>query len=79
MKYISSSDLKDAYEIEQFNKFWDEVRSSEAVVVSVSDNSDLYELSDSSILVVLSENLNDKMIIFDKQDSNRIINKISNI
>lgn len=79
MKYISSSDLKDAYEIEQFNKFWDDVRSNEAVVVSVSDNSDLYELSDSSILVVLSENLNDKMIIFDKQDSNRIINKISNI
>lgn len=78
MKYISISDLKDAYEIEKFNNFWDYVRTSEVVVVSVSEGTDLYELSDSSILIILSENLNEKMIIFDKQDSMRIINRIEN-
>lgn len=78
MKCIVLSDLKDAYEIERFNAFWNYVRSSEVVVVGVSEGTDLYELSDSSIIVVLSENLNDKMIVFDKQDSMRIINKIEN-
>lgn len=75
MKYISSSELKDAYEIQQFNKFWDDVKY-EVVVVSISDNADLYELSDGLILVVLIENLDDKIIVFDVQDTKKIENKI---
>ena len=76
MRYVSSSDLKDAYEIQQFNQFWDDVKD-EVVVVSISDNADLYELSDNFILVVLIENLDNKMIVFDVQDAKKIKNKIS--
>lgn len=76
MQYISSADLSDAYELEQFDKFFNEVKTNEAVVVSVSDNADLYELSDDSILVVLIERLNEKMIVFDKQDKRKIVSII---
>lgn len=76
MKYIASSELKDAYEIRQFNQFWNDVKD-EVVVVSISDNADLYELSDDFILVVLIENLGDKIIVFDVQDAKKIENKIT--
>lgn len=76
MQYISSKDLLDAYELERFNKFFGEIKINEAVVVSVSDNADLYELSDDSVLVVLIERLNEKMIVFDKQDKRKIISAI---
>lgn len=77
MRCIVLSHLRDAYEISQFNEFWDYVTNDETVVVSVTDNSNLYELSDDSTLLVLSSDLNDKMIIFDKQDKNKILNKLS--
>ena len=76
MQYISSADLSDAYELEQFDKFFNEVKTNDAVVVSVSDNADLYELSDDSILVVLIERLNEKMVVFDKQDKRKIVSLI---
>lgn len=76
MRFVSLSEQKDAYEMQQFNSFWEEVKNNESVVVAINDNSDLYELSDDSTLVVLSEDLNNKMIIFDKQDSQKILNKI---
>ena len=74
MRCVSLSEQKDAYEMQQFNSFWEEVKNNESVVVAI--NSNLYELSDDSTLVVLSEDLNNKMIIFDKQDSQKILNKI---
>lgn len=77
MRCIVLSRLRDAYEISQFNEFWDYVANEEVVVVSVTDNSNLYELSDDSTLLVLSADLNDKMIIFDKQDKNKILSKMS--
>lgn len=73
MQYISSQDLSDAYELECFNNFFNKVKLSEAVVVSISDNADLYELSDDSILVVLIERLNERMIVFDKQDKRKLL------
>ena len=76
MRCVSLSEQKDAYETQQFNSFWEEVKNNESVVVAINDNSNLYELSDDSTLVVLSEDLNNKMIIFDKQDSQKILNKI---
>ena len=76
MQYISSVDLSDAFEIEKFNKFFDEVKSNEAVVVSVSDNADLYELSHDSILIVLIEKINEKILVFDKQDKRKILSLI---
>lgn len=76
MRCVSLSEQNDAYEMQQFNSFWEEVKNNESVVVAINDNSNLYELSDDSTLVVLSEDLNNKMIIFDKQDSQKILNKI---
>lgn len=78
MRYISLSKLTDAYEIEQFNRFWNEIKNNEAVVVSINDNTDLYEISNdiSTIIIVLSEDLNNRMIIFDVQDGSKLINKI---
>lgn len=76
MRCVSLSEQMDAYEMQQFNSFWEEVKNNESVVVAINDNSNLYELSDDSTLVVLSEDLNNKMIIFDKQDSQKILNKI---
>lgn len=75
MRYVSLSDLKDAYEIQQFNQFWNDVKD-EVVVVSISDNADLYELSDGLILIVLIETLDNKMFVFDVQDAKKIENKI---
>lgn len=77
MRCYVLSRLKDAYEIEQFNGFWDYVIHDEAVVVGITEDSNLYELSDDSTLVILHGNLNDRMIIFDKQDKRGILSKIS--
>lgn len=76
MQYISSLDLTDAYEVEKFQNFFNSVKIDEAVVVSVSDNADLYELSTDSILIVLIERLNEKMIVFDKQDKRKLLSII---
>lgn len=76
MQYISSQDLSDAYELECFNNFFNEIKVNETVVVSISDNADLYELSDDSVLVVLIERLNEKMIVFDKQDKRKLLSII---
>jgi hypothetical protein len=76
MKYISSADLKDAYENEQFNGFWDEIKQNESIIVSVSDNADLYEIGEDSTLIVMVENINNRMIVFDKQDKRKVISMI---
>ena len=39
-------------------------------------NADLYELSEDCILIVLVENLNEKIFVFDMQDGKKIIRKI---
>lgn len=78
MKFISDKDLKDAFEIEQFNKFWNDTKNNEAVVVSITDNADLYELNEECILIVLIENLGEKLAVFDIQDGKKIVSKILN-
>lgn len=79
MQYISSLDLSDAYEIERFHGFFLNVKTSEPVIVSVSDNADLYELGGDSILVVLIERLNEEIIVFDKQDKRKLLSIIEKI
>ena len=76
MKFVSDKDLKDTFEIERFNKFWNNVKSNEAVVVSITDNADLYELNEECILIVLIENLGEKLVVFDIQDGKKIVSKI---
>ena len=78
MKFISDKDLKDAFEIEKFNKFWNDTKNNEAVVVSITDNADLYELNEECILIVLIENLGEKLAVFDIQDGKKIVSKILN-
>lgn len=76
LRVISLADLSDAYEVQSFNRFWDSVTQGESVVVSINDDTDLYEWGDDNTLLVLSKNLNDRMIIFDKQDKVKIVNAI---
>ena len=78
LKYLSASKTVDAYEDEKFSKFFDNIKNNEAVVTSINDNTDLYELSESSIVVILYEDLTDKFIIFDIQDAKKIENLIAN-
>ena len=79
MRYISLSELTDVVDIDCFNRFWDNVKNNEAVVVSITDVSDLYELNEDSILIILVEKIDDKMIIFDSQDARKILNQINDI
>lgn len=74
MLYVSSTNLKDAYEVEQFSAFFERIKSEEAVIVSVSDDADLYEVD--SILIVLIEKLNEKIVLFDKQDKRKVLSLI---
>lgn len=76
MRYINSSDLDDSLDIEKFNEFWNNIRDNETIVVSVTEDSDLYELSDDSLLVIFVEKINEKIIVFDLQDAKKIINLI---
>lgn len=78
MRYINSEDLSDAFDVECFNRFWEKVRNEEAIVVSVSEGSDLYELSENSVLIVLIEKLDSKILVFDSQDAKKIIKMINN-
>lgn len=79
MRYISSSELTDAFDIECFDRFWDKVRDNEVIVVSVAEGSDLYELSDDSVLLILVEKIDEKLLVFDVQDAKKIIRQINNI
>jgi hypothetical protein len=77
MRYISSKELTDALDVECFDKFWNKIRDDETVVVSVSEYSDLYELSNDSVLIILVEKIDEKMLVFDMQDAKKIIRQIS--
>lgn len=79
MRYISLSELTDAVDIDCFNRFWDNVKNNEAVIVSITEGSDLYELNEDSILIILVEKIDDKMLIFDSQDARKIMNHINDI
>lgn len=79
MRYISLSELTDAVDIDCFNRFWDNVKNNEAVIVSITEGSDLYELNEDSILIILVEKIDDKMLIFDSQDARKIVNHINDI
>ena len=78
MRYISLADLTDALDIDYFNRFWEKVRDNDAIVVSIAEGSDLYELSDGSILLILVEKIDEKMLVFDLQDAKKIIRQINN-
>lgn len=76
MRYISSSELMNALDIECFNNFWNTIRNNETIVVSISEDSDLYELSDDSILIIFIEKIDEKLLVFDIQDAKKILRKV---
>lgn len=79
MRYVSLSELTDAVDIDCFERFWDNVKNNEAVIVSITEGSDLYELNEDSILIILVEKIDNKMLIFDSQDARKIMNHINDI
>lgn len=79
MRYISSNELTDALDIECFNIFWNEIKDNETIVVSVAEGSDLYELNDDSVLIILVEKIDEKLLVFDIQDAKKIMKRINNI
>ena len=76
MRYISLNELTDSLDIECFNEFWDRVVNNEAVIVSISEDANLYELSDDNVLLITIEKIDNKMFVFDTQDSRKIIKQI---
>jgi hypothetical protein len=77
LKYISSNSCDKEEDKIKFNKLFKQIRER-AVIVSIDDNTDLYELEDNSV-VILYEDLSDKFIIFDVQDQNNINNILKGI
>lgn len=67
MKYIALSDNKNEKDIESFNKLWNRIIEEGANITSISEECDLCEIDDVCILTF--SDLNDKMFIFDLQDS----------
>lgn len=67
MKYISLSDNKNKKDIESFNKLWNRIIEEGASITPISEECDLCEIDDVCILTY--SDLNDKMFIFDLQDS----------
>lgn len=72
LRYISTSDLSDAADKDAFDTFFNSVRHDEAVVVSINDNTDMYELSENAVVVVLHETQTAKYILFDLQDVRKV-------
>lgn len=73
LKYFSNQgETEDSIELDIFNKLFDSIKSEEQCVVSINDNTDLYECSDDSIVIVLYSELSGKYIIFDVQDTMKI-------
>lgn len=79
LRYFSLKDADGDLEIDGFNKTFDFIKNCENLVVSINDNTELYELRESYNIVVLYEDLTDKFIIFDvenKREIDRMINKM---
>ena len=75
LRYISSADLVDAISKDAFDNFFNRVKS-EAVVVSFDDNTDMYEVGEDSLVIILHDSLKAKYILFDIQDAKKIENMI---
>lgn len=78
LRYLSSIDLSDALQKDSFDKFYSKVKTEENVVLSFSDNTDLYEISGDCLVIILHETARGKFIIFDIQDAKKIENLVLN-
>ena len=78
LRYLSSSDISDAIQKDAFDAFYKNTREQNAVIVSFDDNTDMYEVCDDSLVIVLHENEKARYIIFDIQDAKKIENFVFN-
>ena len=78
LRYLSSVDIQDAIQKDAFDTFYKNLREHETMVISFDDDTDMYELSDSSLIIVVHENKNGKYLIFDVQDAKKIENLVFN-
>lgn len=76
LRYISNADLSDAISKDSFDNFFNEIKSSEAVVVSFNDNTDMYEVGEDNVVIIIHDSLKAKYILFDIQDAKKIENMI---
>lgn len=76
LRYYRLKDAVDGIEIEKFNNAFDYIRENENLVFNINDNTAIYELKESNNIVVLYEDLADKFIIFDKENSLEIENML---
>lgn len=72
LRYISTTDLSDAQDKDAFDTFFNSVRRDEAIVVSINDNTDMYELSENAVVIILHETQSAKYILFDLQDTRKV-------
>ena len=72
LRYISTADLNDAQDKDAFDAFFNSVRHDEAIVVSINDNTDMYELSENAVVIILHETQSAKYILFDLQDVRKV-------
>lgn len=68
LRYISDKEGLDAIELDSFNKVWNEIKDNNAIITSIDDNTDLYEIEENSVVLALHEELNIRYILFDIQD-----------
>lgn len=74
LRYYCLKDAADGLEIEKFNSLFNHIRDNENLVFNINDNTAIYELKESNNIVVLYEDLTDKFIIFDKENSREVEN-----
>lgn len=72
LRYYCLKDAADGIEVEKFNRLFDNIRENENFVFNINDNTAIYELKESNNVVVLYEDLTDKFIIFDKENSREV-------
>ena len=77
LRYLSSNDITDAIQKDAFDAFYKRLKNDDGVVVSFDDNTDMYEVGDECLVVVLHENtVGCKYIIFDIQDAKKVENLV---
>ena len=76
LRYLSSNDITDAIQKDAFDAFYKRLKTEEAVVISFDDNTDMYEVGDDCLVIVLHENQRGRFILFDIQDAKKIENMI---
>lgn len=76
LRYICNADLSDAISKDSFDKFFNEIKTNEAVVVSFDDNTDMYEVGEDNLVIILHDSLKAKYILFDIQDAKKAENMI---